>query len=478
MMSRGYPTVLLVDDEPQMLVSSSIVLKSAGIERVETIDDSTRVMSHLASHHDVGIIVLDLFMPHVSGKTLLVDITREYPHIPIIVMTAANEIDTAVECMKKGAFDYLVKPVEKNRFVQTIKRALEVYSLREEVSSLKRHLLGDRLDREEAFKTIVTCSKKMKAVFQYIEVIAPSDQPVLITGETGVGKELIARVIHDISGRQGEFVGVNVAGLDDTMFSDTMFGHKKGAYSGAETFRDGLIARAENGTLFLDEIGDLSEMSQIKLLRLVQEREYYPLGSDVPKKTNARIICATNHNIHGSMTAGKFRKDLYYRLYVHHIHIPPLRERPEDIPLLLNHFIKKASKALKKKLPFYPPELLTLLRTYHFPGNVRELQTMVFDAVARERRGTLSLEPFDEIIKKERLQAPSSLPPQPDGLEALQCIFGHFPTLKEIEKYLISQALKFSRGNQRIAASLLGISRQALNKRLKKIRHSPSGQDY
>ncbi len=459
-------TVLLVDDEPEMLVSSSAVLKSAGIRNVQTIEDSRKVLPYLSSHK-VAVVVLDIFMPYISGKTLLTNIAVEYPHVPVIVMTAANEIETAVECMKSGAFDYLVKPVEKSRFISSVKRALEVCTLREEVSSLKRQLFADRLEHEEAFKDIITCSKKMKAVFQYVEVIAPSDHPVLITGETGVGKELIARAIHRISRRKGDFVGVNVAGLDDTMFSDTMFGHKRGAYSGADTPREGLISRAEDGTLFLDEIGDLSEASQIRMLRLLQEREYYPLGSDIPRRTNARIICATNRDIHKLMLEGRFRKDLYYRLYVHHIHVPPLRERLEDLPLLLNHFIKEASKGLKKRAPSYPPELVTLLRTYHFPGNVRELRAMVFDAVTRHRSGILSLESFKEMINRERIQAPT-IPPHPQGGDLLQAIFGHFPTLKEAERYLVSEAMRLSKGNQRIAASLLGISRQALNKRLKK----------
>ena len=459
--------VLLVDDEPQILLSSSLILRSAGIKNVLTIEDSREVMPFL-SMHETAVIVLDLFMPYVSGSELLAEIIRDFPQIPVIVMTAANEIDTAVECMKAGAFDYLVKPVEKNRFVSSIEKALELHALRSEIYSLKQRLFTDKLEHEDAFSSIITNSQKMKAVFQYVEVVAGSQQPVLITGETGVGKELIARAVHKISGCKGVFAAVNVAGLDDNIFSDTLFGHKKGAYTGAEQPREGLIAQASGGTLFLDEIGDLAESSQVKLLRLLQEREYYPLGSDIPKHSDARIIVATNHDLHKSMLSGKFRKDLYYRLRGHQIHIPSLRERLEDIPLLLDHFLEEASKSMNRKKPTPPPELVTLLSTYGFPGNVRELQAMVFDAVARHKSGILSMDVFKKIIGQEHLSQEAGVLPGVQEENLVHRIFGRFPTLKETEEYMIKEAMRLSKGNQGIAASFLGITRQALNKRLKR----------
>jgi PAS domain S-box-containing protein len=341
-------------------------------------------------------------------------------------------------------------------------------ALRLEVSSLRQHLFSDRLGHEEAFSSIVTRSKKMRAVFQYVEVISESQQSVLITGETGVGKELIARVLHTLSGRTGAYVTVNVAGLDDAVFSDTLFGHKKGAYTGADSAREGLIAHAADGTLFLDEIGDLKESSQVKLLRLLQEQSYYPLGSDTPQRSNARIIVATNRDLEKFMSEGKFRKDLYYRLIAHHVQIPPLRERKEDIPLLLDHFLDKASYALNKKKPTSPPELLTLLAAYDFPGNVRELEALVTDAVARHRSGVLSMERFKEVIGRDLRSSRSSLSGEGTPLD----ISAHFPTLKEAEDFLIREALKRSHGNQRIAASFLGITSQALNKRLRRSEQS------
>jgi len=287
--------VLLVDDDPDFLFSSETTLRAAGIEPVRTVADSRMVLP-LLSGTDVAVIILDLSMPHLSGEDLLKAIREEYPQIPVVVMTGVNDVEIAVSCMRNGAFDYLVKPVESSRFVSGVHRAREMRELQEEVSSLKARLLSGRMETPEAFSEIVTNSPKVFAVFQYLEAIARSSQPVLITGETGVGKGLIARSVHRTGGRVGSFVAVSVAGLDDNMFSDTLFGHQKGAFTGADQAREGLVSQAAGGTLFLDEIGDLKDSSQMKLLRLLEEREYYPLGSDVPRRADARIICATNQH--------------------------------------------------------------------------------------------------------------------------------------------------------------------------------------
>ncbi len=462
--------VLLVDDELQILASFSIMLKGAGIREVLTASDSRLVMPLLAER-EVSVIVMDISMPHLKGTNLLPEINQAYPHIPVIMMTALNELDTAVGCMKMGAFDYLVKPVELSRFETSIKRALEMRALKSEVSSLKKHLLHGRIENEEAFSSIITVSRAMRAIFQYIEVIAATGQPVLITGETGTGKELAARAVHRLSGRAGEFVAVNLAGLDDTMFSDTLFGHKKGAYTGADESRNGFISKAGKGTLFLDEIGDANESSQVKLLRLLQEHQYYPLGSDAPKRSEARIVVATNRDLQRLIREGRFRMDLYYRLRAHQIHIPPLKERKEDIPALLKHFIAKASTEMSRKPPSYPHELDTLMSTYHFPGNVRELESMVFDAVARHKGGVLSMDSFKQVINLERGASgvkATDTQAVPRGIDALCLNAGPIPTLKKAQEILIARAMESAHGNQGIAASLLGITRQALNKRLSK----------
>ncbi len=347
-------------------------------------------------------------------------------------------------------------------------------ALQMEMTSLKNRLLTDQLEHEEAFSSIVTRSMQMRAIFQYVEVIAQSEQPVLITGETGVGKELIAKAIHTVSGRKSDFVAVNVAGLDDMMFSDTLFGHRKGAYTGADQSREGLIARASGGTLFLDEIGDLNESSQLKLLRLLQERTYYPLGSDVPQETDTRIVVSTNQDIQDLLSRGRFRKDLYYRLLAYKIRIPPLRERKEDIALLLQYFLDEAATSLKKKRPTPTPELMQLLTAYDFPGNIRELRAMVYDALARHTSHKLSMESFREFIRMDRVGVSSAGPSPCDG-NALVRIFGHFPSLKELEEFLIVEALERAKNNQGTAALLLGMTRQALNRRLHR---SPELREY
>ena len=456
--------VVLVDDEPSVLHGARLVLASHGIPDPLTIDDSRELMPLLAER-EVAAVVLDLFMPYLSGTQLLARLTKEYPELPVIVMTANQEIETAVACMKEGAFDYLVKPVEESRFVSSVRRALELRALRRQMDALKDRLIRDRLEHGEAFSRIVTVSRKMRSLFQYLEAISGSGEPVLILGETGTGKELLAEAVHRLSGRRGAFVTVNVGGLDDTLFSDTLFGHRKGAFSGADTRREGMIARAAGGTLFLDEIGDLSPASQVKLLRLLQEGQYYPLGSDVATMSDARILCATHRQLDAHLAEEKFRSDLYFRLSVHQIEIPALRQRAEDIPVLAAFFIAEAAESLGKKAPEASPELLTLLGNYHFPGNVRELRAMIFDAVARHKSGpVLAVASFRKAVKKQVNAAPSS------GVAAADPnLQERFPTLKEAQNRHIAEAMRRAGNNQGTAAAMLGISRPALNRRLARL---------
>ncbi len=470
-MSNSVLPILLVDDEPKILFSYSLILKSVGNDNLITIEDSRKVIP-LLEKKQVSLVVLDLVMPHISGTELLSRIKTEFPNLPVIVMTATNEIEKAVDCMKEGATDYLVKPVEENRFVSSIQKALEVGSLQNEIISLKKHLLSDKLENKEAFDPIITKSKSMFAIFHYIEAVARSHKPIFITGETGVGKELIARSVHKASALDGEHVAINVAGLDDTMFSDTLFGHKKGAFTGADRDREGVIVKAAAGTLLLDEIGDLSRISQVKLLRLLEERIYYPLGSDLPEKSDARIIACSNQDIDKQIQEGRFRKDLYYRLSAHHVHIPPLRERSQDIPLLLDHFLDDASSSLKKSRPEITSELISILSGYHYPGNVRELQAMVHDAVAQCKGRKLSIDNFKDLKRKKGSFAVKSVLHAEKGDVSVSDIFGRVPTLKEIEEHVINEALKNSDGKQGPAAALLGITRQALNQRLNKKKKS------
>jgi DNA-binding NtrC family response regulator len=315
----------------------------------------------------------------------------------------------------------------------------------------------------------------MHALFRYVEAIAQSPQPVLITGETGTGKELMARAVHRLAAPRGDFVAVNVAGLDDSVFSDTLFGHTRGAFTGADRPREGLITRAEEGTLFLDEIGDLAAVSQVKLLRLLQEGTYYPLGADRPRQSRARVVVATNRDVVQDVQAGTFRKDLYYRLRAHHVQLPPLRARRDDLVLLVTYCLAKAAAALHKPVPTPSLTLYQLLNTYAFPGNVRELEAMVFDAVARHQGGSLSLHAFKEAMGPGR----SLLAGAPWSTPALTSQSAWdaepLPTLQEAEDALIAAALRHADGNQGVAAGLLGLSRQALNNRLmrRKARGTP-----
>ncbi len=468
MSSNPFPIlpVLIVDDEGPFLDALSFTLNGEGITNIVPCRDSGEVMA-LLGKREFSLVLLDLFMPGLAGTDLLPLIIRDHPEIPVIIITAANEVETAVECMKNGAYDYLVKPVDDVRLMASIRRAVSLAETRRENSLLKEYLLKDKLERPEVFSALVTRSKAMRAIFQYIEAIARTVLPVLITGETGTGKELIARAVHQTSGRKGEFVAVNVAGLDDHFFSDTLMGHRRGAFTGADRDRKGMIEQAAGGTLFLDEIGDLGPESQVKLLRVIEERKYYPLGSDVPRSVDARIVVATHQEIEALRGGEKFRRDLFFRLRTHHIHLPPLRERKEDIPLLVGHFLEKAGGLVGKKRITPPRELFTLLAAYDFPGNVRELEGMVYDAVSRHKSGVLSLASFREKIGFPGRDGDES-PGAADSSNAEIIFPQRLPALKKVEEILIREALQRAEGNQTIAAQSLGLSRRALNNRLRR----------
>jgi DNA-binding NtrC family response regulator len=495
MQTYNYPTkpVLIVDDNEETLEGYSLALPPRGITNLIFCHDSRQAWSMLEKQA-FSVVILDLLMPFVSGKELLDRIKENFPHTPVIIITGSTNIELAIQCIQTGTFDYLSKPVEINRLVADIKRAVELSELRNEVKVLGKQILTQDLQSPAAFSGIITGSPLMKAVFKYIEAIASSPRPILITGESGVGKELIAGVIHQLSNRNGRFVPVNTSGLDDTMFTDTLFGHKKSAFTGADKDREGLIKTAEEGTLFLDEIGELELKSQIKLLRLLQENKYYPLGSDTTHTCQARIVLATNANLEQKQQEGTFRKDLYYRIMTHLIHIPPLRERKEDLPFLVEHFVEKASQNLSLKKPHIPAGLYDLLAPYSFPGNVRELESIIFNAVSLSREpGELPLVVIEDYLKKNSTMYtnPVSRPvsslasqvsnygkaePHSTDQESrqnpiIQIITnsGELPTFQEVEEYLIGRALEKVKGNQTLAAPLLGISQSALSRRIKKL---------
>ena len=461
-----YPAfrILLVDDEAPWLRSLRMTLEGPGaISNILTVSDSREVMGVL-DREAVGLVLLDLTMPHLSGQDLLARIAEEHPEVTVVILSGLNQIETAVSCMRLGAFDYLVKTDEEDRILDSVRRAIRMQELQRENKEMRRRFFNDRLECPEAFAPIVTNNKTMRSIFQYIEAVAKSTQPILIAGESGVGKELVARAIHTLSRGDGPLVPVNVAGLEDNVFTDTLFGHKKGAFTGADESRSGMVEQAAEGTLFLDEIGDLSLVCQVKLLRLLQEGEYYPLGSDMPKQLKARIVVATHHDLSRKKDAGGFRKDLYFRLRAHHVHIPPLRERRDDIPLLLDHFLEESARVFDKKVPSYPKELLTLLANYSFPGNLRELRSMVYDAMSVHSSRMLSMNSF-----RHAMEVKGEVPA--DGAPSFeQNVFGgcrEIPTLTAAVDQLVAEAMRRADNNQSIASRMLGISQPALSKRLK-----------
>lgn len=465
MSEQSYPefSIFLIDDEASYLRSLALLLeRKSGVNNILTCEDSRQVMSVL-KNNAVGVVLLDITMPHLSGLDLLPLISEEYPEIAVIMISGLNNADAAVSALKAGAFDYFVKTTEEDRLIEGVKRTILLRQMRQQQYSLQRSMLSDKLERPEIFECFISKNKNINTIFHYVESLSVSQQPVLITGESGTGKALIAHACHEASGRKGKMVTVNVAGLDDDMFAEVLFGHEQSTSLSGKKHRKGFVEQAANGTLFLDEIAELSKFSQVKLLRLLQEGKYYSVGGDVPKRSNARIIAATHQNLEDRLKRGTFRKDLYYRLCAHNIKLPPLRSRREDISLLLDYFIANAAAEFDKPVPSYPPELPVLLNNYSFPGNVRELKVMVYDAVGRHRSRLLSMEVFRSVIDAD-LKRPVDMPASAVNFHPDLVL----PSLAEMDDYLIEEAMKRADHNQSLAARMLGISQPALSKRLKK----------
>jgi DNA-binding NtrC family response regulator len=455
--------ILIIDDQRTIQAIIAKLLSKAGYDHVVNCTDE-RDAIHIIENQEIDLILLDVVMPYISGEELLIDIRKTVPQIPVIMVTSQNDTATVVRCMRNGAYDYITKPIDRDLLAAAVERALQFRELERQNLRLRNNLLAASPSNRAIFKNIITDSSKMITLFKYCEAVAPGKEPVLITGETGTGKELMARAFHAASHCKGPFVAVNVAGVDDHVFSDTLFGHEKGAFTGADRPRHGFIGKAQGGTLFLDEIGDLSEGSQIKLLRVIQENEYFALGSDQPIPTDARIIVATHKNLAMLQESQQFRKDLFFRLRTHHMEIPPLRERLEDIGLLLDFFMEEAAKQFDKAKPTYPKELIQLLKVHTFPGNIRELRAMVFDAVARHTSKVLSTEVFSKYI------FPANPKPQAGRSAEKKKLYKDFdtlPTLKAAAEALIDEAMHRAGSNQKIAAGMLGITPPALSKRLK-----------
>jgi DNA-binding NtrC family response regulator len=475
-LQTSYPafSIILVDDEIGFLRSAHHALEREGITNVETISDSRDVMARLAQG-GCGVVILDMNMPYVSGRDLLEQVSKDHPDVLVYMVSAVNDVNVAVECMKNGAKDYILKPLQQDQLITAVKRAIESRSLREETAALKGYILGDALKYPEAFASIVTNNPAMINLFKYVEAVAPTELPLLITGETGTGKELLARAVHSLSRRSGNIVCINVAGIDDAVLSDTLFGHVRGAFTGADRFRKGLLEEAAHGTLFLDEIGDLRPESQIKLLRLLQDGSYHPMGSDSQESSTARFVFATHRDLKAMMQAGLFRADLFYRLQAHEISLPPLRDRPEDFRLLAPAFVEEASLAVHKAVPYLNNELFTLLSSYSWPGNIRELRGLLFDAVSRNTSDVLSHKYLKEKMRELRehdtgLTAENEHTHSRRDKDGPPITFSStLPTADEMELLLIREALRRTNGNKSQAAEILGLARNTIINRIKEI---------
>ncbi len=463
--------VLIVDDEPHAVLSLRLTLQTAlSIKNIRGCNSGSEVKAFL-EHTEPLLVLLDIGMPGMPGTEVLKYVKEKYPSVPVLMVTAEIELEKAVECMRNGAFDYITKPVKKERLVNSVKKAMEFRAKELEVEGLRECITSPLEKVPKEFSHIITSDQKMLTIFKYLQAVASSDAPILITGETGTGKEMIAKGIHNLCCKQSPFVACNVAGLDDQLFSDTLFGHVKGAFTGADSNRGGLIERAEGGILFLDEIGDLSTTSQVKLLRLLQENEYTPLGSDSPRKCNVRVIAATHKDLHAGMKEGTFRSDLFYRLNTHKVKLPPLRDRRNDLQLLVEHFIEQASTTQgRAQSPSFHPSIIVLLKSYNFPGNVRELKAMVDDAVAQHTTGFIA-----PIHFGDKIHLPSDSADYEDIVQnSIQDYYESIkewdplPSLETMKAILISEAMRRSQDNQSIAAKFIGISRQAMSQWLKR----------
>ncbi|NJN70540.1 MAG: sigma-54-dependent Fis family transcriptional regulator [Nitrospira sp.] len=451
-MTEEWGAILVVDDDADMRELAYDMLKDRG-HQVNTAGSGEEALKQLAEA-DYAVVLTDLRMKGMEGLELLGRIKRMYPDINVILMTAFGSVETAVEAMKHGASDYLTKPVKKDELVRVIERVVREASLRREVSRLRKEV-----HKEYSFHHILGKSKPIQAVFDLIRRVADSPTNVLITGESGTGKELVAKAIHYNSDRKdAPFIPVNCAAIPEQLLESELFGHMRGAFTDAKLDKRGLFEEAQKGTLFLDEISELPLMLQAKILRAIQEKEIRRVGATKPISVDVRIIAATNLNLSEEVKNKRFREDLYYRLNVIELKLPPLRERREDIPLLVTAFLKKCGEARGKEVKEVNESALAMLMDYAWPGNVRELENVI------ERAVTLS--------RSEKV-SPDDLPAAVQGARGDRRVLDEAAEktlpLHELEKEYIKKILDKSGGNKYQAAHALGIDRKTLYRKLAEI---------
>src|SRR6202522_604171 len=445
------PTILIVEDEAKMRRLLELNLGEDGFSTLSAGDAESGLK--LLRENTINLVVTDLKLPGMNGLELLHAIKRQNAALPVLVMTAFGTVETAVEAMKAGASDYVLKPFSLSEMRMVIRKELDVRDLREENRSL-REALGQRY----AHPNVVARSKKMQEALATVERVAPTNSTVLLGGESGVGKDLIARAIHEKSRRAaGPFIKINSSAIPENLLESELFGYEKGAFSGATTTKPGKFELADKGTLFLDEIGDVPPAIQVKLLRVLQEREFERLGGTRTVKVDVRLIAATNRDLREALEQGTFREDLYYRLNVVPIDIAPLRQRKEDIPDLANLFISRFAGDSGKPIEDITPEAMQVLVNYHWPGHVRELQNIIERACALAKGVVLKVEDIHLDVRPARAMngADNFLP---EGM-----------TLEQWEDEMIRESLRRAHGNKSQAAQILRLSRKAVRYRLSKI---------
>lgn len=448
--------ILIVEDEEKLRRVLSLQLESAGYE-VETAGSAEAA---LRMSDRANLVLTDLRLPAMDGLSLLEAIQRQNPRLPVVVMTAFGTVEIAVEAMKKGAADFLPKPFSMDHLMAVVRKALEVQSLREENTRLK-----EELRHRYRFENIIGSGPKMQEILASVLRVGPMRTTVLLCGESGVGKDLIARAIHHHSPRSSHpFVKINCTAIPENLMESELFGYEKGAFTGAATSKPGKFEQAEGGTVFLDEIGDVPTAVQVKLLRILQEREFERLGSNKTRQIDVRVIAATNVDLRRALEEGNFREDLYYRLNVFPLTIPPLRERAEDIPVLAESFLRKFARELGSQVEGISEAASEKLMAYHWPGNVRELENAIERSLLYAT-GTL-LQPEDIRLDHAPRRAVPGNGGNGNGGAVVNDFLPEGVSLEEHEQQLIREALRRAAGNKSQAARLLGLSRNALRYRL------------
>ncbi len=447
--------ILVLDDEINYLLVLETILEEEGYQ-VTTLQDPQMAMEYL-EESEIDVLITDMRMPKMNGQEVLIKMQREYPYIPVLIMTAFGAIDLAVEAIKAGAFDYITKPFDNNELLLSVSKAVQLARAEQQ-----NRILRENLAEQYGQHRILGQSRSILQLLQLIEKVGGSKSTVLVTGESGTGKELVARAIHAVSPRsQKAFISVNCASLSPGVLESELFGHEKGSFTGAVARKRGRFELAHGGTLFLDEIGEMALDTQVKLLRVLQEKTVERVGGTETIDVDFRLVAATNRNLQQDVEEGRFREDLFYRLNVVNLPLPPLRERRDDIPLLAAHFLEQYAKENKREVQGFSVECMDRLCTAEWPGNVRQLQNVIERAVVLATKSVITLDDLPVELREENLQMQSVVDLLPHRLNMAE-------TLEKIEVALVRRALIRSEFVQVKAAELLGISKSLLQYKLKK----------